>query len=240
MPTTKLNRYTVHYATRQEYHVLKREIFNQAIYYFETDNETPVIIDGGAHIGLATIYFKSLYHKAKIIAIEPVSDSFQLLEQNLFANQLEEVELVKAALWHKEISKLRLYLDKTQDKWQSTAGIMPGSWLGTQTSQSFYTKTILLSKLIQNLGPVDLIKLDIEGAEGRVIKEALPQLKQVKQLLIEYHPTTHQIDKTLNIPLTKLVNLLESAGFNVEVSKNSKIIDPVKTKNSLVMIHATR
>ena len=78
---TKLNQYIVHYTTSQEYHELKREIFSQGIYYFEADNDAPVIIDAGAHIGLATLYFKSLYPDARITAIEPYPRSFELLNK---------------------------------------------------------------------------------------------------------------------------------------------------------------
>ena len=237
---TKLNQYTVHYTTHQEYHQLKREIFGRGIYYFEADNDRPVIIDGGAHIGLATLYFKQLYPEAKITAIEPFPPTFKLLEQNIFENQLENVDLVQAALWPKKLKKLKLHVDMTKDRWHSTAGIMPGSWMNTQQTQFFYTPTALLSELISSLGIVDLIKLDIEGAEGRVIKEALPKLNQVKQMLIEYHPTIHQADKTLNMPLVKLVELLKKADFEVQVTKDGKVTDPIKAQNSLVMIQARK
>jgi len=240
MPSTKLNQFTVHYSTIQEYHVIKREIFNQQIYWFETDNQIPIIIDGGAHIGLATLYFKSLYPQAKIIAIEPVTSSFQLLKQNIFSNQLENIQLIQAALWSKKLDKLKLNVDQSVNRWHSTSGIMPGSWTGQQRTQPFYTPTTTLSQLINNLGIIDLIKLDIEGAEGRVLKEALAKLKQVKQIICEYHPTTHQMDKTLNLPLMKLVEMLKKAGFEVAVTRNGKTVDPVKTKNSLVMIRAIR
>ena len=237
---TKLNQYTVHYTTHQEYHQLKREVFSQGIYYFEADNDRPVIIDGGAHIGLTTLYFKQLYPEARITAIEPFPPSFKLLEQNVFDNELKNVDLIQAALWHQKLNRLRLHVDRTKDRWHSTAGIMPGSWMSTQQTQFFYTPTVLLSELIGNLGIVDLIKLDIEGAEGRVIREALLKLNQVKQLLIEYHPTIHQADKTLNMPLIKLVELLKKADFKVQVTKDGKITDPIKIQNSLVMIAASR
>jgi len=237
---TKLNQYTINYTTHQEYHQLKREIFGKKPYYFEADNDTPIIVDAGANIGLATFYFKSLYPKAKITAIEPYPPSFKLLKQNVFENKLEDINLIQAALWPKKLDRLKLHVDQTKNRWHSTAGIMPGGWTSKQQTQFFYTPTITLSQVIENLGIVDLIKLDIEGAEGRVLKQALPKLNQVKQIICEYHPTIYQADKTLNMPLIKLVQLLEKTGFEVQVLKNHKPIDPIKAKNSLVMIQATK
>ncbi len=47
------------------------EIFEQEIYQFNPRTEKPLIIDCGANIGLATIYFKQQYKKSKVLAFEP-------------------------------------------------------------------------------------------------------------------------------------------------------------------------
>src|SRR3990167_1327682 len=51
----------------RSFYAMFRDIFVKNNYYFETNEPKPVIIDGGANIGLATLYFKYLYPNSKII-----------------------------------------------------------------------------------------------------------------------------------------------------------------------------
>ena len=59
---------------------------------------TPRILDCGANIGLATLYFKLLYPGACITCFEPGAEAFRVLEANISANQLEEVTAFPVAL----------------------------------------------------------------------------------------------------------------------------------------------
>src|SRR5215203_998957 len=55
------------------------EIFKRGIYRFETQSDSPVIIDCGANIGLSVIYFKRLFPAARIIAFEADPSVFDVL-----------------------------------------------------------------------------------------------------------------------------------------------------------------
>ena len=115
MKSSRLNNYTIYYNHSEEYHLLKREIFTQDLYHFETVQPAPFIIDAGAHIGLSTLYFKMLYPSSRIIAIEPHPENFKILEKNIYENQIEGVTLVQAALSDRSgINKL--FFDKTIEK----------------------------------------------------------------------------------------------------------------------------
>jgi hypothetical protein len=72
----------------KEYHILKREIFSEHRYHFETDNPRPFIIDIGSYIGLSTLYFKRLFPHSTILAFEPHPEAFQLLTHNLDFNRI--------------------------------------------------------------------------------------------------------------------------------------------------------
>ena len=50
---------------------LYREVFAEREYWFATDNPRPVILDCGSNIGMAILFFKSLYPDAEIVAFEP-------------------------------------------------------------------------------------------------------------------------------------------------------------------------
>lgn len=185
MPSAKLGKYTVTFDNSEEYHRLKTEIFTHDHYYFETDNPQPLIIDAGAHIGLSTLYFKKLYPGAQITAIEPLKDNFRLLEKNVWDNNLENVETVNVALSDR-IGSETFYRDASNDNWYSTASFTPRAWNNQQVSQEMKVPTQVLSDFITQ--PIDLLKLDIEGAEVKVLEAAVAHLHLIKEMIIEYHP----------------------------------------------------
>jgi hypothetical protein len=57
-----------------------QQIFVNEEYEFSLDTDPAVIIDAGANIGLASIYYSIKYPKAKIIAIEPELSNYELLK----------------------------------------------------------------------------------------------------------------------------------------------------------------
>ncbi len=50
------------------YHAL--QIFRDRLYHFSCGTDSPLILDCGAHIGLASLYFREVYPKARIHAFE--------------------------------------------------------------------------------------------------------------------------------------------------------------------------
>ena len=140
MQSSRLQKYTIYYENSEEYHHLKREVFTSDLYYFETENPNPFIIDLGAHIGLSTLYFKQTYPGSEIIAIEPNPGTFELLEQNLFENQIDGVTAINAAVSDQSGFE-ELFLDETAEQWHSVASFHTGSWAGTQQSKSIVVQT---------------------------------------------------------------------------------------------------
>ena len=79
-----------------------RAIFEEQIYRFESRKETPLIIDGGANVGLSVLFFKRSYPKSRILVFEPDPAIFQVLAKNCTAYRLEDVQLIRKALWTEE------------------------------------------------------------------------------------------------------------------------------------------
>lgn len=232
MQSTKLAPFTVWFNQSEEFHSIKREVFSQGAYYVELESAQPLIIDAGAHIGLATLYFKKMYPNAKIWSIEPLIENFKLLEKNVQENQLSDIVLIQAALT-KSGAETTLYLDSTPLHWWSTAGKEPHGWNHQQTTTSRQVPATQLSQLLREIGqPIDLLKLDIEGSEQEVLVEAQPQLKNVHQMMIEYHPTETQ-------SLSKILTFLENNSFSCDLWKDGKSVLADRAKG-LLLIQATK
>ena len=228
MPQSKLNTFTITYDNSEEYHHLKNEIYTQDTYFFETDTTQPVIIDAGAHIGLATLYFKRYYPSSRVIAIEPNPESYQLLTKNIWDNNLSDVETFQVAL-SDNTGTTMFYRDTTPDHWWSTAGIVDGSWNRTQQSEGMPIPTQTLNHFLTQ--PIDFLKMDIEGAEQAVLIAAGDHLKKVKHMMVEFHPHPNQ-------SLPTLLEFLQKQGFEYQLWRKGQ---PVKASHArgLVIIEAT-
>lgn len=211
-----------------EYHALKSEIFTKDIYYFETENPRPIIIDAGAHIGMSTLYFKKIYPFSQITAVEPFKENIKLLKQNISQNGLDGITVVEAAVTEQE-GVSTLYADATNDYWFSTASFHPNAWNGQQPYTTAYKiPSVSLGSLISSHESVDLLKMDIEGIESRALFQAGDLLKRVKHLFVEFHPTSDQ-------NLARLAELLRTY-FDLTYWQNEKEIKRPKHPTKLILI----
>lgn len=225
MQSTKLGKYEIWYENSDEFYELKKEIFSENCYYLELEKEDPVIVDAGAHIGMATLYYKMLFPESRIIAFEPVPYNFNILEKNIHENQLENVELIQAVVAPKS-GILRIQEPIGEGAWRSGAGIIPKGWKGIQDNQEIKVEAIGIQEILHD--KIDIFKMDIEGMEYEVIRNAGPLLRNVKNWIIEVHPRKdHRIEEIQKI-------LLQN-GFKIEVNKDQSSLGEGLTVISAVL-----
>ena len=135
------------------------------------------IVDAGAYIGITTVEFAKKYPSATIIAIEPQADNFALLQTNTAS--LPNVKTTHGALWY-------------QDKALTLSNPTPRSWtFQASEDSSSATETvpaITLSSLLSQYGSIDVLKLDVEGAEWPLFEKEDPAvLKKISIYVAELH-----------------------------------------------------
>ena len=199
MEETKLGKYMVLFSNGREYHFLKREIWNQEIYYFESDKESPFIIDIGSHIGISVLYFKSIYPSSKILTFEPNPNSFEILNENIQINGLEDIKTVNKAISSKE-GKSLLYIDASNNGWESNSSLIPGSWNERENTKPIPIQCVTLSKYTKDITCIDMLKIDTEGTEIDILKSIRAELPKVVNISVEYHPRKNQkVRKILDV-----------------------------------------
>jgi FkbM family methyltransferase len=140
-----------------------------------------VFIDVGANGGMHTIPAAlSLGQKGEVIAIEPEPKNFSILEKNVEINNLKNVICINTACF-KEEKILKLFLDK---EGQGGHSLMKDTPIKKEGFIEIKTQTLDNIIKIKKIKRVDLIKLDVEGAELDVLKGAKIILSKYKPKII--------------------------------------------------------
>jgi FkbM family methyltransferase len=163
------------------------DIFFKSEYNFTACKEPEIIIDAGANIGLTSVYFANKFPHAKIIAIEPESGNFEVLLMNI--KNYPNIFSVNAALWNEcgEIDILNVGLGNN--------GFMTGSEsdhaiLKTPVFELKNKVTaVTVEKIMKdfNIDTVDILKIDIEGAEKEVFENSDLWIQKINVIIIELH-----------------------------------------------------
>ncbi|MEN8247339.1 MAG: FkbM family methyltransferase [Bacteroidota bacterium] len=185
-----------------------KHIFAHDDYNFHLLQDPGVIIDAGANIGLASIYFANKYANAEIISIELSPSNFQLLKKN--TEKYSQVNCINAGVWHK--NQTLKFIEEGFSPW----GYKVNNKLD---ENSISVKSITILDIIEqyNLSQVDLLKVDIEGAEVELFSENYGQwLPKVKYLVIEFHDRSRpDSSKTVKKALSEFDFVeLDSVGEN--------------------------
>jgi FkbM family methyltransferase len=201
--------YTVYGYNYDTLYYLFNEIFVSNEYLFKTSVKQPVIIDCGANLGMSILYFKKLFPGSTIIAFEANPRVFDLLVSNMDANKIRDVSLNNVAL----------YSEEKEITFFAGENILEGSLISSRGGQSPITvKATKLSNYLSNLDSVDLIKMDVEGAEKDIINDLFESgmITKAKEYFIEYH---HNIDGQPS-NLSSFLNKFEVNGFNYSIRAN--------------------
>jgi FkbM family methyltransferase len=163
-------------------------IFRWLEYGWDLDRKPQTIIDGGAYIGLSAIYFTMRYPGVRVIAVEASEQNFDLLVRNTSA--FPNIQPVHAALWPQPGSLV--LTDPGTGLWGlqvKEAVSRDGADLGAAGELADSVRAITIGDIIREHGldRIDLLKVDIEGAEKELFGEPGPWLDQVDAICIELH-----------------------------------------------------
>jgi FkbM family methyltransferase len=197
----------VHYADVHQLAWLYEEIFVNRAYDFTSHADRPLIIDAGANIGLATLFFKRKCPSARILAFEANPGTCSLLERNVAG--LGGVTVVGAALAEGH-GTLDLHLTTAGDIGASLHRDYRLIWHDEEAVTTVRVPTVPLSDYLGE--PVELLKLDVEGSEGVVLREAGPSLRNVSRIRMEFHRFPGQ-------QLQPTLDLLEHSGFDYAIGE---------------------
>ena len=160
------------------------QLFGRHGYDFDANPLPEIIMDAGANIGLASIYFANKFPDAKIIAIEPEESNFRLLQKN--AAPYKNIIPLQAALWNR--NEEICVVDSGLGKWGFMTEEKKADG-GSKRNFCHYIKGMTVDGIMReyHLLKVDILKIDIEGAEKEVFSDTSLWIGMVDAIIIELH-----------------------------------------------------
>lgn len=173
-----------------------REVFLQGIYDFPFGRHLSrirTIVDLGANIGLAAMFLAAKHPEARVLCVEPVAENVEILELNNSLNRLD-IEVLQAAV-DDTPGEVELF----PNEWWSSSTIVADVANAREGNAGRMEQPLALDRqrvraatipqLMDEHGMdrIDVMKMDIEGAEAGIMAGDLDWLDRVGVLIIEIH-----------------------------------------------------
>lgn len=181
--------------------------------------ENPIFLDIGANIGLISLAILKKVPNVKIFSFEPGYIAYKSFDTTIFANKLlDNVKLFNLALSDKIGSSSFFYHEDSD-----TSG---DGFINTGRSKSLAKKIVIKTDTLdnwfenQNIDKLDLIKIDVEGAELLVLKGGEISLKKYKPII--FLEISKENLKVYPYTEKEIISYLESINYSLYDLKNMK------------------
>ena len=156
------------------------QVFTELQYQHGLQIDPSFIVDAGANIGMAAVFFANQYPNAQIFSIEPNGENFEILRKN--TAPYPNIRCLRGALWPTESALQIANAAETNPAGYTVQPADPAS-PGALTA---YTPLSLLH--LAKREHIDVFKIDIEGAELELFGAGSEQwLGRTGLLLVELH-----------------------------------------------------
>lgn len=173
------------------------------------------LVDLGANIGLSTLYFASKYPNARILAIEPDRGNYDMLVENT-AMLGDRIQRRNVAAW-KSGGFVSLHAENTSGESLDAWGFRTSDSTGSSTSRLTRCERIDVLLDEAGLSDVDVLKIDVEGAELEIFSERPEEwLHRIRFIIIETHDSFREgSEKAVRDAIRETFDELPRSGENL-------------------------
>lgn len=175
-------------------------------YEYMTNLSGDLFVDLGANVGGYTVRLAKKFRE--VISVEPNPGAARSLRDDVDLNHLDNVKVVEKAVWD-SVGEATLWVPASKKTTRSSI---------TQHFQggaSFRVETVTLDDLTKGYEKVDLIKVDVEGADLAALRGGKETLKRTSRLVIELSPKGEAAVKGILAPLGFRFSYLDTKVNNI-------------------------
>jgi FkbM family methyltransferase len=205
------------YALKRVHEEATTELFKKVI------KEGDVIVDLGANLGYFTLLAAKLVgKKGKVYSFEPESRNYDYLVKNIELNGYDNIVATQKAVSDKH-GKVRLYIcpydsgHHTINQYGGIEAYKPDFTHDDVVLDFVEVETIALDDFLKDVEQVDVVKMDVEGAEMLALSGMDGIIRRSKNLkmFVEFFPLL--IREMGNSPEKFIHRLLEDYHFSISV-----------------------
>lgn len=174
--------------------------------------ESPVIIDIGANVGIVSFFFAKKYPNAKIFAFEPHPTNFENLKRGLQLNQIKNIKVFNLAVSSESNTNVKIHLHENNTSASSVFRFLPHD-------PFVEVKTISLDDIISDneISHIDFLKIDCEGSEFDILENSKLFKDNkiiIENMFIEFHRFMEKLQgKNVQNTISKLNEIQNCKGI---------------------------
>ena len=201
--------YPVHFRDIYSDYAMFEQVFIEKQYELPIQLLNPLtIIDLGANVGYASLFFANKFPSAQIFSLEPEKNNFQTAKDN--TSLYKNIQLELGAIWH--ISETI----NVKDNGYGEAGFMVEKGNGENTIKAFTLEEVM--NLMQ-VDKIDILKVDIEGAEKEIFENNYESwIPNTKIIIVETH------DRYKRGTSKAVFNTISKYNFSLEIKGENLIL----------------
>lgn len=156
---------------------IKGEFEPKMVRLFKTlINPTDTVMDIGANIGCTALLFSDL--GGRVIAFEPSPSTFKFLQDNVTNSGKKNIQALNVGLGESEGD-----FELTFDPQNRAGGFVSNNIQASDGHSKERIKIVRLDDL-KDIGPVQFIKIDVEGFEGHSIRGGIQTIRANKPIVV--------------------------------------------------------
>lgn len=187
-------------------------------------NNSTVVYDIGAHIGYYTLL--SATNSDYVISAEPNPEAYNQLQKNIELNGFGNIASLNKGVLD-EVEEMSLHKHTGEEQASNSFASSP-SLKGGKVDVPVTT----VDNISREYRPPDLVKIDVEGAELRVLNGMIETISEKPELIIEIHSSDNdRRDKISNFgdSVDSLVEFLQSYEYELYEIRESGELDMIST-----------
>lgn len=148
-----------------------------------------IIVDIGANEGFYVMKVKETNPDVEVFAVEANPLMFKHLRDNIKENKIKKVHLFNKALCSKNGKVKFEIVPEVGAIGALDFRLQPRPWVRDEQIKTVWVNAMTLKKLCKDyfIDKIDILKLDVEGAEYKILKNSKSLLNKIEKIVVEYH-----------------------------------------------------